>query len=206
MLWSAFSGRTSSSFWAVLVLEVQFYKIKEQIKLLTTIFELRVLPVNLSERAFWTRIAMMIILETIPWRLVPFHRPKKYDISGAKYFWYKENMVEQWVNCQWWNKMSWIFNYLTDACSELLLCSIEMKILIFLFFRRPQSWAGEYSTSVDETWKSQTSFELTDEIFTPTTGWILHSMLYSSNNDPPWQDDYPSDYAVQFNRLIEQGS
>ena len=74
-------------------------------------------------------------------------------------------------------KISWIFNGLTDTCSELLLCSIEMKILNFLFFRQPQSWAGEHSTSVDETWKSQTSFELTDEIFTPTTEWILHGTL-----------------------------
>ena len=72
----------------------------------------------------------------------------------------------------------------TDTCSEEHLSLIEMKILNFLFFQRPQSWAGEvpdppeeHSTSVDETWKSQTSFELTDEIFTPTTGWILHGTL-----------------------------
>ena len=30
--------------------------------------------------------------KTIPWRLVPFHRPKKYDSSGAEYFRYKENV------------------------------------------------------------------------------------------------------------------
>ena len=58
-----------------------------------------------------------------------------------------------------------------------------MKLLNFLFF---QSWAEEDSTPIDETWKSQKSFELTDQIFQPKTGQILQGELFVGyHNGPP---------------------
>ena len=55
-----------------------------------------------------------------------------------------------------------------------------MKLLKLLFF---QSWAEADSTTIDETWKSQKSFELTDQIFQPKTGQILNgqsSVIWSA--------------------------
>ena len=74
-----------------------------------------------------------------------------------------------------------------------------MKLFSFLFFRRPQSLAEEHSTSVSMTWKSQTSFELTDHIFKPTTGWILRCKIIG----PRW---YNSERPLKKKELNRPGS
>ena len=74
-----------------------------------------------------------------------------------------------------------------------------MKLFSFLFFRRPQSLAEEHSTSVSMTWKSQTSFELTDHIFKPTTGWILRCKIIG----PRW---YNSERPLKKKELDRPGS